>query len=258
VGLLFLAHVVTQTLRFGFGLDSLGGLTFAFSLGADGNIPTFYSSLAIMSCALLLGLIAISEQARNGNGVAYWFGLALLFAFLSVDEMLMVHERLIEPLRGQFGSSAAFHYAWVIPYGVGVVAFVGAYARFLMQLPKCTAVLFVAAGGVFVVGALGFEMVGGILDSSVGTGTVIYVLSQTVEETLEMVGIVIFLYAITDYIERTFGGLELRLCHGVSAVAERSEPGLTARLGTARDADPDADCCAPGYGQTTASLNQKI
>lgn len=40
---LIAAHVTVQAARFLTGNDSLFGLVALFSLGADGNLPTFYS-----------------------------------------------------------------------------------------------------------------------------------------------------------------------------------------------------------------------
>ena len=138
-------------------------------------------------------------------------GLAATFLFLSIDEMLGFHERLIEPTRSVLNASGLLFYAWVVPYAVGVVVFLAVYLRFLFRLPRRTAVLFVIAGAIFVGGAIGMEMLGGLCFEVSGSKNLLYVGLQTIEEILEMAGIVVFMYAIADWMVTRFGGVEIAL-----------------------------------------------
>jgi hypothetical protein len=217
VVILVLAHVAIQTLRFMTGNDRLHGLVFLFSLGAETNIPTFYATFSLLLTALLLAVVGFSHQRDSTFGRAYWLVLAGIFLFLSMDEMLSFHERMIDPLRNLIGSSGLFLYAWVIPYGIAVGILGGAYTRFLLSLPRRTALLFFLAGGLFVTGAIGFEMFGGWHMERYGSANPWYVAIQTIEEVLEMVGILIFIYALLDYADQHLGGLKLDIA---SATAE--------------------------------------
>jgi hypothetical protein len=67
-------------------------------------------------------------------------------------------------------------------------------------LPARTRRLFLAAGAIFVAGAIGVEAVSGMQASLHGEQNLTYHLVITVEELLEMTGIVIFIYALLDYI----------------------------------------------------------
>ena len=207
VAVLVALHAGVQVARFITGNDRLFGLVYMFSLGADGNVPTLYSSFALLFSALLLAAIASRAAADRG----YWWVLSLAFLFLTLDESLEIHEKLFGPLRQSLHTSGLLHYAWVIPYGIGAAAFGLAYVRFLMRLPRRTAVIFVVAGLAYVGGAVGMEMIGGLLFEESGSRSAVYVLAQSVEEILEMGGIVLFIYALADYVERHCGGLTLRL-----------------------------------------------
>jgi len=99
VAALVSAHVVIQNITFLTGDKLLLGLVPLFSIGSDGNLPTFYSVFAIFFCALLLTLIARASRKDCYLSIGYWCGMALVFLFLSVDMMLMLHERAIEPIR---------------------------------------------------------------------------------------------------------------------------------------------------------------
>ena len=72
-----------------------------------------------------------------------------------------------------------------------------AYARFLIHLPRRTCVLFLLAGAVYVGGALGMEMVAAVYDQSHGYENAVTASLSTVEETMEMLGLVLFNYALT-------------------------------------------------------------
>ena len=209
----FVAHVITQVLGFLTGDEFLFGLVPLFSVGSDGNLPTFYSAFAILFCSFLLTLIGFASREDKRIHYFYWFGLALVFLFLAIDEMLMLHERAIEPVREAFDASGIFYYAWVIPYGIALLIFGAIYLRFLFRLPSRTARLFVIAGTMYVVGAVGMEMLGGwyFAGDPSRDHDVIFVAIQTVEELLEMAGIIVFIYALADYAVLRFDGFRLRL-----------------------------------------------
>ena len=139
--------------------------------------------------------------------------------FLSVDETAAIHERAgtalerIIPMIDAMGG--AFKYSWVVLGGIAVVVVTIAYIRFFVNLPRSTQVLFFLAAASFVGGALGIEMLNSWIDSTYGNQTVAYVGMTVVEEMLEMVGVVIFIFALLKYIEKhvstvrfTFGGVD--------------------------------------------------
>jgi hypothetical protein len=156
-GLLVFLHIVLQSVRFWSGDDFLMGLLAAFSLGAENNFPTYFATLALFVCSALLAAIATGETRQGGYRPFYWYAMSGIFLFLSMDEMMSIHERLSEPVKALVGETAVFHYAWVLPYGVLVVIFVAAFSRFLIHLPRRTALLFVLSGALYVTGALGFR-----------------------------------------------------------------------------------------------------
>jgi hypothetical protein len=209
VTLLVVASVIVQTVRFATGDDRLYGLVFMFSLGAENNPAAYYSTLALFFTAALLAVIGRASAEDSAIAPGYWLALAAVFVFLSADEMLGFHERLIEPVRSGLNLTGSFYYAWVIPYGAALLIFAAFYVRFLIVLPRRTAMSFVLAGALFVSGAIGLEMVGGSLASGLGTQNAGYVAVQTLEEMLEMVGILIFIHALLEYADQQFGGLRL-------------------------------------------------
>ena len=83
------------------------------------------------------------------------------------------------------------------------------YLPFVWNLPARTRSLVVLAGGAFLAGALGVEMLSGAQADAFGEENLTYALIITVEEFLEMLGVVIFIKALLGYIESQLGGMQL-------------------------------------------------
>ena len=77
------------------------------------------------------------------------------------------------------------------------------YLRFLLRIPPQTRNLIVLGGLFYVTGAIGIELVGSGLwaDDAADRGWEYYAL-VAVEETFEMLGVAIFLYALMLYCAR--------------------------------------------------------
>ena len=173
-----------------------------FGVSSEGRLPTFYSGVTLLGAAMLLGIIA--AQARRGGDRfgRHWAGLAAIFVLMAADEMLVIHELSIGPMRRLFGiTSGPLLFAWVIP-ALAFVAGVGAvYLRFVIALPARSRSLIVLAGLVYVGGALGLELASGLYVSARGQDLGYGVLSS-IEEVAEMTGIAVLLYALVDYLAR--------------------------------------------------------
>jgi len=210
VSALVAAGIASVAVKHALGGASVWRVVQLFNLDVEGTIPSWYSSCALLGAAGLLGLIARAERERGSQDWRYWAGLAVIFVALSADEAASIHELAIHPLRRALGVSGVLAFAWVIP-GAAFVALVGAvYLRFLLRLPAPTRSQFVLAGALFVGGALGMEMVGGALYTAYGMGLQT-ALESIVEETLEMVGIVVFIHALLSHLRHVAGSIAFRI-----------------------------------------------
>jgi hypothetical protein len=59
----------------------------------------------------------------------------------------------------------------------------------------------------YIGGAIGMEMLGGYLAYTTGMKSVSYLIVTTLEESLEMLGIVVFIHALISYIKTYLGGV---------------------------------------------------
>ncbi len=189
VAFLIIMSTVGQFSRFLLGHPKLMGFVPAFYLDYESNIPTWWSSFALAICAALAALIAWASAGERERW--HWVAISGVLLFLSMDEVAMIHEYPIDPMRDAFGFGGALYYPWVIP-GAALVLVVGlSFARFAWRLPRATSMGLVAGGMVFVGGAICVEMISGMIADAHGENTFAYAMTITVEEALEMLGVVL-------------------------------------------------------------------
>ncbi len=207
---LTLAHIVGQSIAFYLGFKSrFKPFVSWLDLDAEQSIPTFYSSAALLFCSLLLAIVTFAKK-KNGEQYIYWLGLAIIFLFLSVDESLMVHEHLIDKVRTTLNTSGFLYFAWVVPYSIALIIFLLIYVKFIFNLPSKIRILFIIAGLIYISGALGIELIGGRYSELYGYNVTYFVIT-TIEELLEMTGVVIFIYALMSYIDSELKDLRLSI-----------------------------------------------
>ena len=169
-------------------------LTELFSLSYEANVPTWYASSLLLVAALLLGQIAGRVAEVGGAHRRRWAALAGIFAYLSLDEAIEIHEYLVYLV--SFETSGVLLFAWVIPATL-LLAVLGAfYLPFLRDLPVASRRRFVVAGVIYVGGALLMELPLGWWVDHHGDDNLTYGVLDWVEETLELVGATLFIRAL--------------------------------------------------------------
>lgn len=185
--------------------SALGEFLKLISVGSDTGIPAWYSSLALLLCSALLAVIALARRRHEDRYALRWAGLSVVFLYLSTDEMLRLHERasdkLVQPTLRALGveTTGVLNYPWVALYVPLVLVFALAYFGFWFALPMKTKILFLAAGTLFVGGAVGIEVFNALYDSLYGRGNLVAAMMTHLEEFFEMIGVVVFVYALMSY-----------------------------------------------------------
>lgn len=212
VGLLLIGNLFALYLRFNTsGMESKIPrlLIKLFDFNLEANLPTYFSSLILLCNGVLLALIG-SRYKAIGEKFWHWFGLAFIFFFLALDEMIQIHEQLRGPMETLFNTSGLLYFAWFIPYIAITVVIAIAYFKFMMRLPKSILKLFILAGVLYISGAAVMEAISGMHAEKHGEKTFTYALMYTFEELLEMSGAVVFLYGLLCYIASGFKNFKLR------------------------------------------------
>lgn len=200
--LLVLASTGGQLTAYLTGHDHVYGLVRLFYFDAEQNIPTFFSTFLLLFAALLLAVITVLKRNRTASHVSHWAILSFGFLFMAADEAVSLHERLVEPTRKLLGGGklGVFYFAWVIPGIALVIVLALFFLRFLLRLPTKTRLTFLMAAILYIGGAIGFELIGGRYAELHGLQNLTYGMIATVEESLEMAGVIIFIWALLAYI----------------------------------------------------------
>lgn len=206
---LVVAHVVTRLLGSPHDDNYLAGIGPFFDLDDEANLPTFYSTLTLLLAAAILAGLGSLEKDRTRH--PYWLGLAAIFAVLAADEATQLHELVGGLIETQITTTGFFYYSWIVPYGGLLLGLFLVYGRFLLRLPLKTCLLIVAAGLAYAVGVLGLEAIAARHDELYGQDNRTFTALATLEEMLEMGGILLFIYALLAYAEDEHGGLEFSI-----------------------------------------------
>ncbi|HET6714390.1 MAG TPA: hypothetical protein VFI59_11865 [Actinomycetota bacterium] len=202
-----------------------------FDVGAERSIPTWFQSIALAISAFLLGTIALAVRQRGDRCALHWGSLAAIVLFLSVDEVAAMHESVGSELKYLLETTAgitpggAISFVWVVPGVLVVAAVVVTFARFVWRLPPATRRLILIAGGLFLAGAFGLEMVsaqivslaGGVADwqQADGASKVAVGLLTSAEEMLEMLGEVTLVYALLHHLRDHVGAIDVGFVRSV-------------------------------------------
>lgn len=175
----------------------------------ESSIPTWFSSAQLLLASALLFLVAFIKSRTGERYTGHCLVLGLIFMGLSIDEMVSIHEQatlaLNFEIRGLNGAS------W-IAIGVPLVLAVAlAYRGFVMDLPQRSRLLLVLAAGTFVGGAIGVEMLDAITQAAYLELSVTHTLVVATEESLERLGIAIFIFWLLSYIRDELGVNRVRL-----------------------------------------------
>lgn len=184
-----------------------------FSLSVEGNFPTWYASGLLLSCGLMLLVIATGVRQSGASFRRHWTFLGGVFLYMSLDEAVELHEHLGEVVE----LHGVLYFSWVVPAAVIVLLLGLLYLPFLKHLTARMRWRFILSGVLYVGGALVLELPLGYWAERAGRDNLVYGLIDWVEETLELMGATLFLDSLLVYAGGTFGALRL-------APAEAGEP----------------------------------
>ena len=193
-----------------FALDLLNH---KFYLDAETNVPTWFNSILLFIASALFLTIASWAKGNDDKFQYHWFGLSTLWIIFSVDELAVLHETLIEPMRGIFGASNWLYFAWVIPGIIFLAVLSIAYAYFIFKFDPRFKTLFVGSLLLYFSGAVGGEMTSGHFAAILGQRNFTYAVISSLEESVELMGASLLIYTLLRYIEENFGRLQIEVTH---------------------------------------------
>ena len=211
---LVMAHILGQLAIFNIipGFRGYDLFSVFFNLDGEANIPTLYTILEWFFCLIFLVLIAFFERNTQPSRYFYWLGLAIIFSFLLIDEFISFHE-ISDQILALFNIKIVLFptNAWVLIYTVVLAPIALVYLRFMIHLPQKTKYLFVFSFIIFMLGAAGIESLELRHVEIYGLDKYFYLYFVTVEETLEMMGLLIFIYALASHLVNELGVSQIKI-----------------------------------------------
>lgn len=177
-------------------LDGIRNLTYP---DAEGNVFAWYSTIMLAAAAVGFFLVALTA---SGAGRPAWRYVVLgaILLLMSADEGAFLHERLAI-FASELGLNSSFTYQWLL-LGIPLAIVVGVGVLFLARrLDPTLRLRLIIAGVIFLAGAVGGEIVGGLikkLDHGI-TGDellIIHNIEVLIEESLEILGAILAFRAV--------------------------------------------------------------
>lgn len=204
--LLFLLHLVSYIMVLSGYIDHTHAFFEKVNFDIEKNLPSLFSTLLHFSASALLLKTFFLGGASPKNRF-FWISLSIVFLFLGLDELLRIHEMVGRSFSAIVTTSGIFYYSWLVIYGIAVLALGIFYLKPLLKLPAKTRYGFISSGIIFLLGAVGMEMITGWLISirelkgeHLTTRPEFFIL-YTIEELLEMFGISYFIFFILKYLK---------------------------------------------------------
>jgi hypothetical protein len=176
-------------------------------LDEEAGLGTWFAAMILMFAARLLFVIARDWRAGGDRIHVWWYVLAIGFAYLSLDEVAGFHEFVNAYNENIFKGAEhqdrwwTWYYRWVV-LGVGL-GFIPFFVRLRplpgearLRLPIRTTVLVLLAGAVYLGGVMGIE---DLCPKDNPSGLIYNFAWISLEEGMEMAGVILFLYALLDY-----------------------------------------------------------
>jgi hypothetical protein len=188
---LIIVHVLAMQANFNaaLGLKEKFGFHYwqlaFFDLDEEESFGTWFSAGLLLLAALLLVQQARVLRAQDDAWHKWWLILGVGFCVLSMDEVVGMHEWTNSMMRDTPWTVIGFQI-----FGLAALA----YLPFLWHYRWRTGLLFLLAGGIYGGGALGVEH---FTDSEVNS--LHYNMWTTLEEGMEMLGVIVFIYASLDH-----------------------------------------------------------
>jgi hypothetical protein len=158
---------------------------------SENSVPEWWSTIQFVMAAALLVINGVADPERRWK--PYWFALAAIFIFLSIDESAGAHE-LFMGLLARYHFTDFLRYSWIVPYSGACLVVGSLYVPFVLALPSQFRWRVILAGGVFVTSAMGFESIGGRCVNV--RNQLCRILEIIAEESGETIGLTIFIIAL--------------------------------------------------------------
>jgi hypothetical protein len=203
-----------------------------FSADREHSLPSYFSASLLLVIAIAAFAIAIVRRKRLADAIVGWFGLGAIFALLSIDEGVALHERMVRRVSRILDARGFLTETEVIPGVLLAILFFATYSRFFRGLDRSVRRPLLFGFAFYGLGAIVFEMLGGLWSSAHGKDALYFIGFVTLEETLEMLGAVLLFYSVLSHLMLELELASLRVQRDVG-----SNPDVKDLTDVSRDSD---------------------
>jgi len=179
-----------------------------FDANFERSVGGWFSTVLLLSAGVLIGLITFDHTQRDLPHKRAWGYLTVIFLVMSMDEYIGVHERFL-----LFAEPGSNDNSYIVTYILAAIfgsALLIGYWRWLRDLPGAFRTQFIIASTVFLLGAVGVDVIGEYWVKVIMTGdiTVTHIVMTTIEEFIEMIGASLIIGSLLTYL-RDYGVLSI-------------------------------------------------
>jgi len=196
------------------GHDHVRGLLPIIRLDKEANLGTLFQ-VGMMLCSAILFFGAGWRASAERRAARIWWFLGWVFVFLALDEQSWIHERLMGPMREVLPPYGLLHFGWIVPYGLLVILLSFVVGPFILGLAREVRRWFIWSAATYLTGAFGIEALGGwrlqVIGGESARPELVYELLTTVEESLEMTGLILLIVALLELLRLSYPERRLQL-----------------------------------------------
>lgn len=176
-------------------------LTNRLDFDDESSIPTWFQQLLFLVITFGSGLIAYMQTEKAKRN--FWILISILAILGSLDEVASIHENILQNLHTLFfddSTPTLLANAWVIIVPFLLIAALIFVIKAYLVMPRRTLRLFIIGGVTFFIGSVLVDIM-----TSSGDSTQAFLnqgIMVSIEEILELLGLTVVVYAITEYIEK--------------------------------------------------------
>ena len=186
--------------------DHIFGLLPLFHVDREGNLAAWISSFVMMLSAIIAWSIAESRPDAGESTRTGWRFVALALFLMSIDEVAQIHEwvgSVVQPALPEWGF---LYFGWVAVGLLIIAAVTPFFIKFVRTLPSSTRLHMVAGATLFLLGAVGVEMVTAVyMASAENKQSLTYITLSHIEEFLEMIGLIVVMKGLMAFAVRSAG-----------------------------------------------------
>jgi len=210
--ILNLGNAVSVYALFVKNTDFAFGIVPLFNFDTESNLPTLFNGLLLgMASVLAFGISRTLGGQVDPKLSFSWKAVGAVLLFMMIDELCLVHEALDWILMARLDTEGAIAWPWVLPYAVlalGVAAF---FLKFFFSLQAKYRWCFAVSAAVYVTGAIGFELLEAAHTEKHGMDSIGFGILYSIEETLEMLAVILAIWGFMGYAIEHCEGLNMKL-----------------------------------------------